>query len=88
MNPDRADSLDGRYFGPLDRSTIIGRAEPVWTAEVMLVESRGHVNALSPKGAIGLMQVMPETYNDMRPLRSGREPVEPTRQRLGGRGVP
>ena len=31
MNPDRADSLDGRYFGPLDRSTIIGRAEPVWT---------------------------------------------------------
>ena len=31
MNPDRADSLDGRYFGPLDRSTIVGRAEPVWT---------------------------------------------------------
>ncbi len=31
MNPDRADSLDGRYFGPLDHSTIVGRAEPVWT---------------------------------------------------------
>ena len=31
MNPDRADSLDGRYFGLLDRSTIVGRAEPVWT---------------------------------------------------------
>ena len=31
MNPDRLDSLDGRYFGPLDRSTIVGRAEPVWT---------------------------------------------------------
>ena len=31
MNPDRADSLDGRYFGPLDRSTIVGHAEPVWT---------------------------------------------------------
>ena len=31
MNPDRADSLDGRYFGPLDRSTIVGGAEPVWT---------------------------------------------------------
>ena len=31
MNPDRPDSLDGRYFGPLDRSTIVGRAEPLWT---------------------------------------------------------
>ena len=37
-----------------------------WIAEVMSVESRGHANALSPKGAIGLMQVMPETYADMR----------------------
>lgn len=24
-------SLDGRYFGPLDRKTIIGRALPLWT---------------------------------------------------------
>ena len=37
-----------------------------WIAEVMAVESRGHANALSPKGAIGLMQVMPETYAYMR----------------------
>ena len=37
-----------------------------WIAEVMAVESRGHANALSPKGAIGLMQVMPATYADMR----------------------
>ena len=37
-----------------------------WITEVMQVESRGHANALSPKGAIGLMQVMPETYADMR----------------------
>ncbi|WP_019960592.1 S26 family signal peptidase [Woodsholea maritima] len=26
-------SLDGRYFGPLDADTIIGRAVPVWTRE-------------------------------------------------------
>ena len=37
-----------------------------WIAEVMSVESRGRANAVSPKGAIGLMQVMPETYADMR----------------------
>jgi len=26
-----ADSLDGRYFGPLSADTIIGRAIPLWT---------------------------------------------------------
>ena len=33
-----------------------------WIAEVMQVESRGDPRALSPKGAIGLMQIMPGTY--------------------------
>jgi len=27
------DSLDGRYFGPLPRTTIVGRADPIWTPE-------------------------------------------------------
>jgi type IV secretory pathway protease TraF len=31
MNSDEPASLDGRYFGPLPASTIIGRAEPLWT---------------------------------------------------------
>lgn len=31
LNVDRPDSLDGRYFGPLDRSTVVGRAVPLWT---------------------------------------------------------
>jgi conjugative transfer signal peptidase TraF len=26
-----ADSFDGRYFGPLPATTIVGRAEPLWT---------------------------------------------------------
>jgi conjugative transfer signal peptidase TraF len=33
LNADRPDSLDGRYFGPLERTTIVGRAEPLWTRE-------------------------------------------------------
>ena len=33
MNPLSADSLDGRYFGPLPTSSIIGRATPLWTDE-------------------------------------------------------
>jgi len=28
-----ADSLDGRYFGPLSADTILGRAIPLWTYE-------------------------------------------------------
>ena len=30
MNPACPDSLDGRYFGPLPVSTVIGRATPLW----------------------------------------------------------
>ncbi len=33
MNLRSADSLDGRYFGPLPRSAVTGRARPVWTKE-------------------------------------------------------
>nr|WP_245328976.1 S26 family signal peptidase [Bradyrhizobium centrolobii] len=33
MNWQSADSLDGRYFGPLPASSVIGRAIPVWTDE-------------------------------------------------------
>ena len=31
MNPAAPDSLDGRYFGPLPATTIVGRAVPLWT---------------------------------------------------------
>ena len=33
MNWQSADSLDGRYFGVLPTSAIIGKAEPLWTNE-------------------------------------------------------
>ena len=36
-----------------------------WIAEVMQIESRGGAGAVSPKGAIGLMQVMPSTYANL-----------------------
>ena len=31
LNPDVPDSMDGRYFGPLPRESIVGRAVPLWT---------------------------------------------------------
>ena len=33
MNWQSADSFDGRYFGVLPTSAIIGTAEPLWTGE-------------------------------------------------------
>lgn len=33
MNPDVGDSLDGRYFGPIPATAIIGRAMPLLTDE-------------------------------------------------------
>jgi hypothetical protein len=37
-----------------------------WIRAVMRVESRGEVRATSPKGAMGLMQIMPATWADLR----------------------
>ena len=33
MNLSVPDSFDGRYFGPVERGRIIGRAIPIWTQE-------------------------------------------------------
>ena len=33
MNWQSEDSLDGRYFGPLPATTIVGEATPLWTDE-------------------------------------------------------
>ncbi len=41
-----------------------GRPE-AWVRAVMQAESRGAADATSPAGAIGLMQIMPDTYADL-----------------------
>ena len=38
-----------------------------WIRAVMQAESGGDARAVSPKGAMGLMQIMPETWADLRP---------------------
>ncbi len=39
---------------------------PAWIRAVMRAESFGDARATSPKGAIGLMQIMPETWAELR----------------------
>jgi soluble lytic murein transglycosylase-like protein len=56
-----------------------------WIRAVMRVESRGQVKAVSPKGAIGLMQIMPDTWTGLRlRYRLGRNPRDPHDNILAG----
>jgi hypothetical protein len=40
--------------------------QPAWIRAVMRIESHGNVKAVSPKGAVGLMQIKPGTYAELR----------------------
>lgn len=49
-----------------------------WLQAVLRAESGGDPRAVSPKGAIGLMQIMPETWADLRVRhRLGSDPYDP-----------
>jgi hypothetical protein len=49
-----------------------------WIRAVILIESNGNPKALSPKGAIGLMQLMPDTYTQLRARYGlGADPTDP-----------
>ena len=56
-----------------------------WIRAVMHVESAADVRALSPKGAMGLMQIMPETYATLRARYAlGPNPYDPRDNILAG----
>ncbi len=56
-----------------------------WIRAVIRVESSGRVRAVSPKGAIGLMQIMPDTWAGLRlRYRLGRNPRDPHDNILAG----
>jgi hypothetical protein len=51
---------------------------PSWIRAVMRVESLGDPLALSPKGAMGLMQIMPDTWSELRSRYDlGADPYDP-----------
>jgi hypothetical protein len=50
----------------------------LWLRAVMQVESAGNAQAVSPKGAMGLMQIMPDTYAQLRQEYGlGADPFDP-----------
>lgn len=58
-----------------------------WIRAVMRIESGGDRRAVSPKGALGLMQLMPKTWAEMRARYGlGRDPFDPHDNILAGAG--
>ncbi len=56
-----------------------------WILAVMRKESAGDVRAVSEKGAMGLMQIMPDTWDELRARYSlGRDPFDPRDNILAG----
>ncbi|WP_375567767.1 lytic transglycosylase domain-containing protein [Oceaniradius stylonematis] len=56
-----------------------------WIAAVMQAESAGDIHAVSSAGAMGLMQVMPDTWAELRiRYRLGHDPFEPRDNILAG----
>ena len=56
-----------------------------WIEAVMAIESGGDVLALSPQGAMGLMQIMPETWAGLRARHGlGDSPYDPRDNILAG----
>jgi transglycosylase-like protein with SLT domain len=56
-----------------------------WITAVMQAESRGVVRAVSPKGAMGLMQIMPDTWSGLRSRYGlGADPFDPHDNILAG----
>src|SRR5215472_2190864 len=73
-------------WGPYIRDAAGRYAVPErWIRAVMQQESGGEEQATSPVGAMGLMQVMPATYDELRVhYRLGDDPYEPHSNILAG----
>lgn len=58
---------------------------PNWIRSVQSIESAGDVHARSPKGAMGLMQIMPATWAEIRERYNlGNDPYDPHDNILAG----
>jgi soluble lytic murein transglycosylase-like protein len=79
--PDPADPHGGHITEAAQRFSI----PPAWIRAVMRIESAGNVRAISPKGAMGLMQIMPETWAELRVRhRLGSDAFDPRDNILAG----
>jgi hypothetical protein len=83
--PSTADSHSDAFAGFVDEAARRFGIPATWIHAVMRLESGGNTSAVSPKGAIGLMQIMPETWADLRVrYQLGTDPFDPHDNILAG----
>lgn len=82
--PVRAAAVEPHAAHITEASRRFGIPE-AWIVAVMRAESAGDVHAVSSAGAMGLMQVMPDTWAELRARYGlGRDPYEPRSNILAG----
>lgn len=73
-----APSLIDRWQGFIAEASRRFGIPEAWIRAVMRAESGGNPRAVSPKGAMGLMQIMPETWAELRARYGlGADPYDP-----------
>lgn len=73
-----AHSLQGIVADAVEEASRGFKIPASWVRAVMRAESNGDANSISGKGAIGLMQLMPKTYHELRrKLGLGSDPFDP-----------
>ncbi|QHP66160.1 lytic transglycosylase domain-containing protein [Bradyrhizobium sp. LCT2] len=83
--PARGQPARDRYVTYVAEAALRFGIPTAWIRAVMRVESNGDRRAVSPKGALGLMQLMPKTWADMRARYGlGRDPFDPHDNILAG----
>lgn len=76
--PTRSQAASDRYVALVAEAAQRFGIPVAWIHAVMRIESNGYRRAVSPKGALGLMQLMPRTWADMRARYGlGRDPFDP-----------
>lgn len=83
--PAIAQSTNSQFAGFLAEASQRFGLPAAWIEAVIAAESAGDSHAVSPKGAMGLMQLMPGTWAMMRDrLGLGNDPFEPRANILAG----
>ena len=73
------------YTAPIDEAAQRFRLPAAWIRAVMRIESGWDRHAMSPKGAMGLMQIMPATWTALRRRHAlGADPFDPYDNILAG----
>ncbi|WP_371746115.1 lytic transglycosylase domain-containing protein [Bradyrhizobium sp. CCBAU 53351] len=73
------------FAGFIDEASQRFAIAPNWIRSVQSIESAGDAHARSPKGAMGLMQIMPATWTELRERYNlGNDPYDPHDNILAG----